>query len=134
MTAGRLTLAATGTIGAKQLAVGGPALNGDTLSLDSAELPLDVELAGRVVRVRKFDLTCDVGTLSVAGTFDPDESAEKVLARAGVVVGAEVELAKLAAKLPKLLRVKDGTELREGKLKLDLASKPASAGAVWEGK
>jgi translocation and assembly module TamB len=132
--AGRLTLSATGTVGAKQLAVGGPALGGDTLQLDSANLPLDVELAGRVVRVRKFDLACDVGTLSVAGTLDPDEPAEKVLSRAGLVIGADVELAKLAAKLPKLLRVRDGTELREGKLKLDLASKPDGAGAVWEGK
>jgi translocation and assembly module TamB len=131
---GRPTFAAAGTVGAKQLSVGGPYFNGDTLRLDSANLPLDVELAGRVVQVRKFDLACDVGTLSVAGTLDPDESTEKVLARAGVVVGADVEIAKLAAKLPKLLRVKDGTELREGKLKLDLASKADGAGVVWEGK
>ncbi|MBN9122671.1 MAG: hypothetical protein J0I06_26580 [Planctomycetes bacterium] len=131
--AGRPTFAASGTVGAKKLAVGGPDLNGDTLALDSAELPLDVELAGRVIRVRKFDLACDVGTLSAAGTFDPDEPAEKMLSRAGVVVGADIDLAKLAARLPKLLRVKDGTELREGKLKLELASAPDGAGAVWKG-
>lgn len=128
-----LKVTASGTIGAKGLRVGGAALNGDTLHLDSAELPLDVELAGRAVRVRKFDLSCDVGTLTVAGTFDPGEEPDAVLTRAGVVVGADIELAKLAAKLPKLLRLKEGTELREGKLKIDLASKTAGAGAVWEG-
>ncbi len=131
---GRLAVSASGAVGAKQLAVGGPRLSGDTLRLDSAELPLDVELAGRTLRVRKFDLTCDVGTLTVAGTFDPDEAPEKALSRAGIVVGADVELARLAAKLPKLLRLKDGTELREGKLKIDLASKTDGAGVVWDGK
>jgi translocation and assembly module TamB len=132
--AGRPTLAVVGTASTKHLAVAGPWLNGDTLRLDSAELPLNVELVGRVVRVRKFDLACDVGTLSVAGTFDPDQPTEVLLTQAGVVVGADVELAKLAAKLPKLLRVKDGTELREGKLKLTLASRADANGVLWEGK
>ena len=132
--AGHALFTVAGTAGVKQLAVSTPRLQGDTLRLDSAELPLDVELAGRVVRVRKFDLTCDVGTLSVAGNFDPDEAAEKLLTQPGVVVGANVELAKLAAKLPKLLRVKDGTELREGKVEVKLASKADAGGVVWDGK
>lgn len=133
-TAGALKVGASGTVGAKKLAVGGAVLNGDTLQLDSAELPLDVEVAGRAVQVRKFDLSCDVGTLSVAGTFDPAESPDQLLTRPGIVIGADVELAKLAAKLPKLLRVKDGTELREGKLKIDLGSKTDGSGVVWTGK
>src|SRR5204863_7618081 len=123
-------LTVVGTVGAKQFALAGPWLNGDTLALDSANLPLDVELAGRVVRVRKFDLACDAGTLSVAGTFDPDQAVEKLLTQAGVSVTANVDLARLAAKLPKLLRVKDGTELREGKLEVKVASEAAGAGAV----
>jgi hypothetical protein len=124
-----------GTASAKQLAVAAPWLNGDTLRFDSVELPLDVELAGRVVRVRKFDLTCDVGTLSATGNFDPDEPAEKLFTQPGVSVNANVELAKLVSKLPKLLRVKDGTELREGKLEAKLASRvDANAkDVVWEG-
>ena len=93
-----------------------------------------MELAGRVVHVRKFDLACDVGTLSVAGTFDPDEPTEKLLTQPGVTVGANVELAKLAAKLPKLLHLKDGTELREGKVEAKLASRADAGGVVWEGK
>jgi hypothetical protein len=132
---GVLNASASGTVGAKQLAVGGPALNGDTLRFDSADLPLDVEVTGHAVRVRRFDLTCDVGTLSVAGAFDPAEEPDAMLKRAGIVVGADVELAKLAAKLPKLVRVKDGTELREGKLKIDVASKADAdgKGATWTG-
>ena len=132
--AGRALLTVAGTAGVKHLVASGPRLHGDTLRLDSADLPLDVELAGRVVRVRTFDLACDVGTLSVAGTFDPDEPTEKLLTQSGVTVGANVELAKLAAKLPKLLHLKDGTELREGKVEARLASRADAGGVVWEGK
>ena len=130
---GRDALSVVGTASAKSFALSTPGFNGDTLRLDSADLPLDVELAGREVRVRKFDLACDAGTLSVAGTFDP-EQAEKLFAQSGVSVTANVDLARLAAKLPKLLRVKDGTEVREGKLEVKVASKADGAGAVWEGK
>ena len=118
----------------KQLVLSAPWLNGDTLALDSAALPLDVELAGRVLRVRKFDLVCDAGTLSATGTFDPDQPTEKLFTQAGVSVSANVHLARLAAKLPKLLRVKDGTELREGELVATLTSRADGAGVVWEGK
>jgi translocation and assembly module TamB len=128
------TIAVLGTASVKQLALSTPWLKGDTLALDSAALPLDVELAGRVVRVRKFELVCDAGTLSAAGTYDPDQPADKLLAQAGVSVHADVDLARLAAKLPKLLRVKDGTELREGKFVVGLVSRADGAGVVWEGK
>src|SRR5262249_5571516 len=100
---------------------------------DSVELPLSVELSGRTIRVRKFDLTCDVGTISVAGEFNPDEPLDKLASRPGVTVNANVELAKLVAKLPKFLRVKEGTELREGKLDVKLVSRVDATGVVWEG-
>ena len=128
------TVAVAGTVSAKQLNVAAPQLKGDKLSLDSAELPLDVELAGRVLRVRKFELNCDIGTLSAAGTFNPDEPTEKLLTQSGVVVSGNVELAKLAAKFPKLLHLKEGLELREGKVEVHLASTADAGGVVWDGK
>jgi hypothetical protein len=127
-------LTVAGTASVKQLTLSAPWLNGDALALDSATLPLDLELAGRLVRVRKFDLVCDAGTLSVAGVYDPDQPAEKLFTQAGVSVNAKVDLARLATKLPKLLRVKDGTELREGKLVVTLSSRAAGAGTLWEGR
>jgi hypothetical protein len=49
---GKGTVAVAGRAGVRQLALSAPQLAGDTLRLDSAELPLDVELAGRALRVR----------------------------------------------------------------------------------
>jgi hypothetical protein len=130
---GRAGVAVAGRAGVKQFALSAPPLNGDTLRLDSAELPLDVELVGRALRVRKFDLACDVGTLSATGTFDPGQSADRLLTQPGVSLRASVELAKLAGKLPRLLRVKDGTELREGRLEVKLASRADAQGVAWDG-
>ncbi|AMV27627.1 hypothetical protein VT84_24710 [Gemmata sp. SH-PL17] len=132
--AGRLALTVSGKANAAQLAVSGPWLKGDRLVLDSAELPIDLELAGRGLRVRKFDLACEVGTVSASGTFDPDEPVEALLTRAGASVNAKVDIAKLAAKLPKVLRLKEGTELREGKLDLELVSRADANTTVWDGK
>ncbi|MBM3983783.1 MAG: hypothetical protein FJ304_26655, partial [Planctomycetes bacterium] len=133
-TRARDALAVSGTVGVKRLALAAPWLKGDELALDSLELPLDVELAGRAVKVRKFDLTCDAGTLSAAGGFDPARPAEELFAQPGVVLGANVDLAKLAAKLPKLLSVKSGTEVHEGKLVASVASRADGKGVVWDGK
>lgn len=130
---GKGTASVAGRASVTQLALSAPHLNGDTLRLDFAELPLDVELAGRAVRVRRFDLACDAGTLSATGTFDPDEAAERLFTQAGVSVQANVDLAKLAGKLPRLLRIKDGTELREGKLEVKLTSRADAEGVVWDG-
>jgi hypothetical protein len=125
--------AAQGTVGVKGLAVTAPGLNGETLRLASAELPLKVAVAGRSVRVERADLTCDVGTASVAGTFDPSEPLDKLLDRTGVRLGATVDVAKLAAALPKLLRVRDGTAVREGRVSLRAECTPGPGGAVWAG-
>lgn len=131
---GQLTASAAGTASGKQLALDAPWLKGDPLRFDSVELPLDVELAGRNLRVRAFDLTCDAGTVSVKGNFHPEDAAESVLMQSGLSVSANVEVAKLVAKLPKLLRLKEGTELREGRLELKLVSRTdPDGGVLWDG-
>lgn len=132
---GQLTASATGTASGTRLALDAPWLKGDPLKFDSAELPLDVELAGRNLRVRAFDLTCDAGTVSVKGNFHPEDAAESVLMQSGLSVTANVEVAKLVAKLPRLLHLKGGTELREGRLELKLVSQtdPDGGGVLWDG-
>ena len=73
-------------------------------------------MTGRAVQLAQADLTTDIGTISLSGTFNPAESIEKLLDRPGSKLDASIDLARLAAKLPKLLRIRDGTEIREGNL------------------
>ena len=48
-------------------------------------------------------------------------------------LNASLDIAKLAALFPKLLRVHDGTEFREGKLTVKVESKPGTQGTAWTG-
>jgi hypothetical protein len=114
------------------LDMAGPWLGADRVRLQRAELPCKLELAAGELRIESVSLTCDVGTLSAAGVVNPDEPAEKLLARPGLKLAADIDLAKLAKVLPRLLRVREGTELREGRVNLHLASRPGPDGTTWE--
>ena len=116
------------------LDLAGPWLGADRVRTAAGRVAVQAAtLAGGELRVESARLTCDVGTASVAGVFNPDEPVEKLLARPGLRVDADVDAARLAAILPRLLRVKDGTELREGRVAVHLESKPAAEGTTWDG-
>jgi hypothetical protein len=134
VTSAKDTATAEGTASVRDFELAGPWLHGDRLRLASADLPLKAEVAGRLVRIDRADLMCDVGRLSAAGSFDPDEPFDKLLDRPGVKLDADVDLAKLAALLPRLLRVREGTAIREGKLVAKLASRTTPTGTVWDGE
>jgi translocation and assembly module TamB len=123
-----------GKLSGQNLAIAGPWLSGDTLRFASADLPLKLTVSGRAVRVEHAELTTDIGSLAMAGTFDPVESFEKLLERPGAKLDATIHLAKLAATLPKLLRIRGGTEIREGTLVAKLESRATAEGTSWAGK
>lgn len=121
-----------GTASVKGLSVAAPALAGDTLRLASAELPIRASLSNRTLNVERAELTCDLGTAKLAGTFDP-ESLDKLLDRPGVKLDASVDVAKVAAVFPKLLKIREGTEVREGRLAVTVESKADAGGTAWTG-
>jgi hypothetical protein len=122
-----------GKAAVRDLDVAGPWLNGDRLRLAAAEMPVKAELTGHAVKVERADLTCDVGKLSAAGVFDPSDPPERLLDRPGVKLEADVDVAKLAALLPNLLRVRSGTAVREGRLSATLVSRAGKEGTTWDG-
>jgi hypothetical protein len=129
-----LTAMLEGRASARNLDLAAPWLNGDRLNLAAAELPLKIETAGSGLRIDRADLACDIGTVSAAGTFDPAEPLDRMVDRPGLKVDADLDLAKLAALLPNLLRIREGTSIREGKLNLKLASRATDAGTAWDGE
>lgn len=130
---GRATAKAEGAINARDLDIGGPWFKGDRLHLASADLPVKLELTGSALRVERADLSCDLGTASAAGAWDLDGKLDDVLERAGLTAALDLDLAKVAARVPHLLRLRPGTEVREGRLTARLASHANPAGTTWEG-
>lgn len=123
-----------GTLGGKNIALSGPWLNGDRLRLVTAELPLKLKVAGRRLQVERAQLTSDLGTISAAGSIDFAEALVVFFDRPGTKLDADIDLAKLAATLPKSLRMRECTELRDGKLIVKVESRSTPQGTTWTGK
>jgi hypothetical protein len=130
---GRTTARADGTVAGRDLDIAGPWFKGDRLRLAAADLPVKAELTGSALRVERAELACDLGTASAAGTWDLGGQLDDVFDRAGLTAAADIDLAKLAARLPHLLRLRPGTEVREGKLTAKLTSRATPAGTAWDG-
>ncbi|MBX9584097.1 MAG: hypothetical protein K2X87_27675 [Gemmataceae bacterium] len=130
---GRTTAKVDGTIAGRDFDICGPWFKGDRLRLTAADLPLKVELTGSALRVERAELTCDIGIASASGVWDLDGQLDDVLERAGLTASLDIDLAKLAARVPHLLRLRPGTEVREGRLTAKLTSRATPAGTAWDG-
>jgi translocation and assembly module TamB len=122
-----------GTVSARELVITSPRLGPEPLSLRRVELPCAATTKGTEVRVEKASLTCELGSASFAGTLDLAEPVEKWIDRPGLKATADADVAALAARFPKLLRIRDGLELREGRVRAELASTPGPGGPAWVG-
>lgn len=130
---GKTLAAIEGRAVVEGLEVAGPWLGADRVRLAKAELPCKASLDAGELKVEQADLTCDAGTASVAGVLNLNDSPDKLLARPGLRLAVDVDAAKVAAIVPRLLRLREGMELREGRLKVSVASQPADGGAKWVG-
>ena len=129
------TLDASGSANITDFALRAPLLQGETLALKSvALLPSDIRtLESGAVEVKSLKLLCDVGDASVSGLFDPSFDLAKLLNQPGVTANAHVDLAKLAALLPKLLRIRSDTIIRGGAVDVTLKSEANAGGTLWIG-
>jgi hypothetical protein len=80
------------------------------------------------------------GTLYVAGLSgdstarqSAEEGALSILANGDCHIQGELDLTKFALVFPDLVRVREGTELTSGTLRLDLAGRPDAGQRRWDG-
>lgn len=125
-----------GSAEAKDLSVAGPWLADRVVLKSLVVKPTEVAYKGGELRVAGFDMACDAGTVTAAGTVSLSGDPEDALNQAGLKLHADLDLARLAAIAPKVLRLQPGTEVREGKvsLRLDSAASATHPGsAEWVG-
>ena len=131
--AGASTLHAAGNISTRSLVVAGPWIPKDRFALAVLDMPFQISTHGGTVHVDRLSLACDAGKLSAAGTFKPEGSVDQLVDTAGVKVDADIDMARVAGLLPNLLRIRAGTEIKEGGVKLHLESAAGPSGTVWSG-
>lgn len=128
-----LTLTVDGTASAADVRLAGKWLGPDVVELKSVSVPCKLSYAGGVLAVEKSSLECDAGTVEFAGTLDPTADPESLAGQAGLTLKARVDVAKLAAVMPKLLRIKPGTEIKSGTVAVDIRSVAGQDGPAWTG-
>jgi hypothetical protein len=113
---------------------GGP-LGSDRFALNRVELPCKFTCHDRQLDIEQLGLNCDVGQISAKGTValpaQTDASLFTELARSSFNVDGQLDLVKLAALLPSTLRLREGTQITSGQVRLAVASKPDAAGQNW---
>ena len=124
---------ARGDVHLSGVSVSAAELGAAPVRLASVDVPLALAFDGRAWQVEKVSLTCDAGTVRLAGTFDPAAPPETLLATAGVEFDADLDVARLAAVAPGLLRLKPGTELTAGKITATVRSGKTDKGVAWAG-
>jgi hypothetical protein len=125
-----------------RFALAGPMLASDSLSLAKVELPFRLDWRGDHLTIDELGVACDVGELTCYGTLAdssglPAARSIRELAALAAKSDGELEgridLAKLARLLPGALRIREGTEITAGEIKLSANSRPHAAGRQWQG-
>jgi translocation and assembly module TamB len=135
----------SGTIGLDTFGATGGPLGTDQLMLAKVQMPCKVAIRGRQIDIDQLGVTSEVGQLNVSGSIALAEqdkaaatggvaTAQSAVAPSALNVEGQIDIAKLAAQLPTTLRVRSGTQITSGQLRLSLASKTDSAGQSWSGQ
>lgn len=102
-----------------------------------------IALQGARLDLRDVDVNAGFARVQADGSTNLDELRGELAAQArestaddqGVYeLRGELDLARLSQLLPDTLRVREGTEIKSGKLSLSLTSRPERTGRRWEGK
>ncbi len=135
-----LTLTTIGRLEASQLEVEAAALDGDRLRGRSLTAPWEISLAGDDLSVRRLQLDSDVAKLDVSGKLSLGELQSLSLAdllkgqlpkREAQLTG-DVDLAKLAAMLPRKLQLRKGVRIDAGNLTFKASGQTAGDQFNWQ--
>jgi translocation and assembly module TamB len=130
-------ISTSGLLTIDRLDASAPLLNGDRVRLTRVELPWRLAAQASRLTIQDLQLRCDAARVGVRGNIDTTvlsqpRSLTAVVSNAAAQHNLELrgalDLAKLAALLPKTLRIRDDTRITSGTLDLAGHCQPAGAG------
>jgi len=126
-----------GEIAIDQLYVGGRALSGDQLRLNSIRLVSDLTATPDYLDIRSLKGECEMAQLTAVGKIplktDPAKNDAFALLRESLTLEGLVNLPLLAQQLPRTLGIAEGTQLTSGEVIGKWNSTRDATGTVWNG-
>lgn len=123
-----------GALELEDLSASSARLGTERVTVARADLPFQITTAGSQVRVQSMRLTSTLGSAALSGNVDVNEPPERLLQTSGITASVNADVAAIARMLPKLLRLRPGTELQDGRIEIHLASATSTKGTVWKGQ
>ncbi len=138
---GKLQARVGGEATVENLVVTAGGLGDDQIALARLDIaPMAVAWQDNRLAIEQLDVACDLGRLSIEGAVGTEAvvtgnalAALVAAARENYRIDARVDLARLAAMLPGMLRVREGTVITGGELKVALESTGGEDGHLWQG-
>lgn len=129
-----LVLAVRGRLDGENLEAKGGVFGEDRAVLRSLTVPFfEVDYNGSQLVFDCKDLTCDVGRATAAGKMTFQKSLLDNLSEPGTSISLDVNLAEVAQRIPKTLRLHKDVSLTAGRLKFEGKSVIANGKPLWEG-
>ncbi len=114
------------------------ALGSDRIQLQRVEVPCHLVQTGDVLDVEQLSVTCELGKLALTGKLNMDDFASddklSALLDETYDVNGELDLVALARALPETLRIRQGTEITSGTVRLAVTSRQQNGESVWSGQ
>ena len=127
----------SGYLSISRLDASAPALHGDRIRLERLELPWRLTAAQTGLKIEDLQLQSDIGRAAMRGTIDATAltnggSIREVVLSAGkrhdVELRGVLDVERLAAMLPRALRIRDDTAITSGTIELSGRCQPAGSG------
>jgi translocation and assembly module TamB len=116
-----------GNTSVAQLALAGSSLGEDRLQLARMTLPCELAWDGRRLDIDELRFDCDLGKATLRGQAPLSDfdwpSIVRMVAQAKAEAVGEIDLVRLAAALPRTLRIRAGTQLTGGRVQFSLSNR-----------
>lgn len=133
MKAGEPQVEAVGEVIAGQVIVDSPHL-ADPLRIDRISVPYAVRLDGAKLSSDRLEVRSDFGKATLRGTLDLGQDLLAMLDQPGFDFTVDVNLATLAERLPKTLKLHSDLRMTAGNLHVKCTSVAKDGKLVWEGR
>lgn len=114
------------------------ALGHDRIKLERLEVPCHLVQSGETLKVEQLAVRCELGNVALSGTAKMSDfsAADKLaaLVHENYQLSGELDLVQVARVLPETLRIREGTEITSGNVRLAVASRLQNGEATWTGQ
>jgi len=132
-----LLLQTSGQLQGEGLVFTADALEGDRLVCQQLSAPWQLTVADNKVTVGQLEIDAGWSKFTAQGALGLDQLSQlrlKQLPQSQLNLAAEVALDRLAAMLPRTLKLREGVRIDRGALAFQAGSKPTATGVAWTTK